>query len=255
MRLGDRWRRRDVGHFRLLIDELTRGLPRRFSRGGPEESEFVDWHEKSVGGPGMPILLKETRLEKSEHRGLGPRRIGHHHAGTGRVVALGAGDCGHCCVPHPAARVRGVYLWLRAYRSAFLGPTFALVSRETAGAGPGSVFARVRLASVEAGSSARADGRAVSCVALLSTPQPHCEDFPILEEIPTRWPVHGERLSYQGPDAGPSCGAAGGIFLFSICEGQVVGWGVVVSSEVLVEDRTAGPAETAAARIDWADWL
>ncbi len=25
--------------------------------------------------------------------------------------------------------------------------------------------------------------------------------------------------------------------------------------EVLIEDRTAGPAETAAARIDWADWL
>jgi hypothetical protein len=26
-------------------------------------------------------------------------------------------------------------------------------------------------------------------------------------------------------------------------------------SGVLVEDRTAGPTETAAARIDWADWL
>ncbi len=39
---------------------------------------------------------------------------------------------------------------------AFLGRTFALVERETAGAGPPSVFARVRLASVEAGSLARA---------------------------------------------------------------------------------------------------
>jgi hypothetical protein len=48
-------------------------------------------------------------------------------------------------------------------------------------------------------------------------------------------------LAIRDLSAGPSCGAAGRIFLFSICEGEIVGWGVVVSGEKF-SLRTAGPA-------------
>ena len=56
--------------------------------------------------------------------------------------------------------------------------------------------------------------------------------------------------------ARPSCGAAGCILLFSIRGRPGCGLGRRGEwREVLAEDRTAGPAETAAARIDWVDWL
>ncbi len=202
MRLRYRSRRLDVGHSVLLIDELTRGLPRRFSRGGPRKVNLSIGTKSQLEDRGLPILLKETRLEKSEHRGFSSRRVGHHHACVRRMVALAAGDCGHRCVPHPVARVRGVYLWLRAYRSDRVSRTDIRSGR--AGDRGGRSRQRVRAGQMgqrrgrligpglTAGGLVR--GLAVDSAAALRG----LSDLG--GESRHDWPVHGERLSYQGPE-------------------------------------------------------
>ena len=171
----------------------------------------------------MPILFKETRHEKSEHRGLGSRRVGHHHARVRRVVALGAGDCGHRCVPHPAARVRGVYLWLRAYRSDRVSRTDIRSGR--AGDRGGRSRQRVRAGQIgqlrgrligprlTAGGLVR--GLAVDSAAAL-------RGLPDLGgESRHDGRFMASDLAIRDLSAGPSCWAAGRIFSFSILEGQI----------------------------------
>ena len=140
---------------------------------------------------------------------------------------------GHRCVPHPAARVRGVYLWLRAHRSDRVSRTDIRSGR--AGDRRGRSRQRVRAGQIgqlrgrligprlTAGGLVR--GLAVDSAAALRG----LTDLGGESRHDGRFLASD--LAIRDPSAGPSCGAAGRIFSFSILEGQVVGWGVVVSGE------------------------
>jgi hypothetical protein len=69
MRLGHRWRRRDVGHFRLLIDELTRGPSRMAGevrgRRSSRSAGKVGWRTGQIDAAYGSLALKSPSIEVS----------------------------------------------------------------------------------------------------------------------------------------------------------------------------------------------